>query len=176
MHRAGQTPAHNSQPMHFSIPSSYRLRTCRPWNRSGFSRFSCGYRSVSLSSNMVLNVTLKPSRNAMSAPPQLPAGGGRGVAVLAGASRSHADGAGQEEEAEQPADGHADRVLPPADLDGRDDEQPEQRDGDHDLPAEIHQLVVPQAGQRGPEPHVHRDEDEDLDREVDDGDEPPQDG
>ena len=43
MQRAGQTPAHSSQPMHFSMPSSYRLSTWRPWRRSGFGRFSFGY-------------------------------------------------------------------------------------------------------------------------------------
>src|SRR6056297_854465 len=36
MHLAGHTPAQSSQPMHFSIPSSYLLRTWRPCSRSGF--------------------------------------------------------------------------------------------------------------------------------------------
>ena len=33
--------------------------------------------------------------------------------------------------------------------------EPAERERDQQLPAEVHQLVVAQAGQRGPEPHVH---------------------
>ena len=40
MQSAGHTPAHSSQPMHFSMPSSYRLRTWRPCRRSGLAIFS----------------------------------------------------------------------------------------------------------------------------------------
>ena len=59
---AGQTPAQSSQPMHFSIPSSYRLRTWRPCSRSGLGIFSFGYSVVSRLSKSVLNVTVKPLR------------------------------------------------------------------------------------------------------------------
>ena len=56
--------------MHFSMPSSYRLSTWRPWMRSGFTRlgpesFTYGtvtVRPVSVPLNILRNVTPNPSR------------------------------------------------------------------------------------------------------------------
>src|SRR4051812_41424563 len=115
MQRAGQTPAHNSQPMHFSMPSSYRLRTWRPWNRSGFGRFSSGYWTVTFGSNICLKVTRKPSRYPMSGllSDVSDAGGalegGLGLGVLA----ADRDGPGQQPAGHQrPGEhGHAIRAV-----------------------------------------------------------------
>ena len=60
IHCAGHTPAHNSQPIHFSIPSSYLLSTCLPWNLCGFFLNSFGYLSVTDFLNNSLKVTFKP--------------------------------------------------------------------------------------------------------------------
>src|SRR6185295_12744792 len=67
MHWAGQTPAHSSQPMHFSIPSSYRLRMWRPWKRVGFGRLASGY-------SVVTRGPRSAWRRVTANPPHLPIG------------------------------------------------------------------------------------------------------
>ena len=52
-----------------------------------------------------------------------------------------------------------------ADAERGEQHEPAERDRDHQLPAEVHQLVVAQPGQRGPEPHVDVEEHEQLEQE-----------
>src|SRR3546814_20919203 len=64
MQRAGHTPAQSSQPMHFSMPSSYRLSTWRPWRRSALGFFGPEFFAYSL-------VTVRPDREPLRSFPKL---------------------------------------------------------------------------------------------------------
>src|SRR5512133_501401 len=101
MASAGHAHAHNSQPMHFSSPSGWRLSTCRPWNRGAVGRFSSGYCSVVTFLNIVEKVTPKPlmESNTRTLVPVV-RGGGQGTTgdrarrLLAG-QRRHREPAGE---------------------------------------------------------------------------------
>ena len=58
-------------------------------------------------------------------------------------------------------------VVVVAEADRGQQQEPAERDRDQQLPAEVHQLVVAQAGQRRPQPDVHVEEDERLGDEPD---------
>ena len=58
-------------------------------------------------------------------------------------------------------------VVVVADADRGEQQEPAERDRDQHLPAEVHQLVVAQPGQRRPQPHVDVEEDEQLQDEPD---------
>src|SRR5690349_3428860 len=179
MQRAGHTPAHSSHPMHFSMPSSYRLRTCRPWKRSGFGRFSAGYSVVRRGRNIWRNVTAKPFASPTTTPPlvrlrrrplgpRIASTSRRSpTSVWSGRSPSDhlADGlvAAGHAQSQQPEHehgttergGHRDPPVPA--LVTRHDHDAghhhrEEGELDEPLPPEVHELVIAQPWQRGAQP------------------------
>src|SRR3990172_4692563 len=138
MQRAGQAPAHSSQPMHFSIPSGYRLRTWRPWKRCGLARISFGYSVVTMSLPRIpreksLPVTRRPLQISSMTPTRSTPGKSE---------------------------------LANADQHGR-HHQPQQCSRDESLPTERHELVVAKTRESGADPKEHEDQNVGLHEEPD---------
>src|SRR5688500_2222559 len=168
MHWAGQTPAHSSQPMHFSIPSSYLFRMWRPWNRVGFGRLASGYSVVTRGPN-------RAWRSVTANPPHLPIGRllpfredldarPAGSRPVRHAGNEHAEVDGDEPERHDGIDPEWPVLVLCHPVRGRHGQPPE-TGGDPDLPCDVHELVVAEAGQRGAEPDVAEQKQGDLEQE-----------
>src|SRR3954452_8076476 len=150
MQSAGHAAAHSEQPTHFSRPvSSKRCSLWRPRKRGYTGPFSSGYCMVTGPSMIRVKVVLSPrsvSPNARYAPPAPPGCGPRTTSTTSSSGIQRGVSA-------------ISASLVHRHHDDRRDERVEGCQGEQDLPAEAHQLVIAQPRQGGPDPDEERDED-----------------